>query len=100
MTRGRKAETDGKVSHQTAYGTQVLGSRMVEKLMNARISNAEQRQGKIKMNVSMDEKSRKVSSCEERVGKSKLHGSMNERSAFGMVPKSALGISSKHKVCH
>ncbi|KAL7253503.1 hypothetical protein ACSBR1_007940 [Camellia fascicularis] len=56
-------------------GTQILGSRMVDKFMNARKSIAEEIETKLK-----------------------FHGSINESSGFGrtMMPKSSLDMALKH----
>ncbi|KAL7252351.1 hypothetical protein ACSBR1_007020 [Camellia fascicularis] len=102
VTRGRKVEpkpentsTTGAITTATATtitetattisqkgrtqlagnGTQILGSRMVDKFMNARKSIAEERETKLK-----------------------FHGSINESSGFGrtMMSKSSLGMALKH----
>ncbi|CAL5363042.1 unnamed protein product [Camellia sinensis] len=102
VTRGRKVEpkpentsTTGAITTATATtitetattisqkgriqlagnGTQILGSRMVDKFMNARKSIAEERETKLK-----------------------FHGSINESSGFGrtMMSKSSLDMALKH----
>ncbi|KAL2469437.1 Uncharacterized protein Adt_37573 [Abeliophyllum distichum] len=80
VTRGRKVDNDGKVVNQTATKLQqgnrgqVLGSRMVDKFMNSRMSSAEERQTKVKMN-----------------------GSINESSGFSrLMSKSSLDVALKH----
>ncbi|XP_022848772.1 uncharacterized protein LOC111371092 [Olea europaea var. sylvestris] len=82
VTRGRKVDNDGKITNQTAAKLhqgnkgQVLGSKMVDKFMNARMSSAEERQAKVKMN-----------------------GSINESSGFGrLMSKSSLDMALKHMV--
>ncbi|KAI3470160.1 hypothetical protein Pfo_026823 [Paulownia fortunei] len=105
VTRGRKVDTEGNAANQTSAASkaqqagnraQVLGSRMVDRFMNARISSAEDRQAKLKLNGSMNESSR-VSSAEERQAKIKLNGSMNESSGFGrLMSKSSLDMALKH----
>ncbi|KAF5959228.1 hypothetical protein HYC85_000437 [Camellia sinensis] len=105
VTRGRKVEpkpentsTTGAITTATATtitetattisqkgriqlagnGTQILGSRMVDKFMNARKSIAEERETKLK-----------------------FHGSINESSGFGrtMISKSSLDMALKHMFC-
>ncbi|XP_059627199.1 uncharacterized protein LOC132269989 [Cornus florida] len=85
VTRGRrveqKQESEGNVSAQkesrvqaAGSGTQVLGSRMLDKFMNARKLSAE-----------------------DRETKPKLNGSVNESSGFGrMMSKSSLDMALKH----
>ncbi|CAI9776150.1 unnamed protein product [Fraxinus pennsylvanica] len=80
VTRGRKVDNDGKIANQTTAKLQqgnrgqVLGSKMVDKFMNARLSTAEERQAKVKMN-----------------------GSINESSGFGrLMSKSSLDMALKH----
>ncbi|KAL1544874.1 inositol-1,3,4-trisphosphate 5/6-kinase [Salvia divinorum] len=64
VTRGRKPESDGNASNQSDGGggsggnrVQIVGSKMVDRLMNARMSNAEDQRSKIKLNGSMNESS-------------------------------------------
>ncbi|CAK9182098.1 unnamed protein product [Ilex paraguariensis] len=83
VARGRKVEPkqegDGNLTAQkgriqTGNGTQILGSRMVDKFMNAR-----------------------KSSIEERATKLRLNSSINESSGFGrMMQKSSLDKALKH----
>lgn len=85
-------ESDGNAANQSSGAraqvggnrVQVLGSRMVDKFMNARLSNADDRKMKIKMNGSLNESSRS-SIGEERQPKIKLNGSLNESSGFGRL---------------
>ncbi|KAL0456358.1 UNVERIFIED_CONTAM: hypothetical protein Slati_0975000 [Sesamum latifolium] len=105
VTRGRKLEADRITTDQTnAVGkarqagdrAQVLGSRMVDRFMNARISNADERRAKIKLNGSMNENST-VPNGEARQAKVKLNGSMNENSGFGrFMSRSSLDMALKH----
>lgn len=99
--RGRKGnlDSDGNAATQSKaqLGTkqgQVLGSRMVERFMNARISNAEENRAKINMNGSLNE-SYKVSSGNNKMVK--VNGSLNESSGFGrLMSKSSLDMALKH----
>ncbi|XP_011091749.1 uncharacterized protein LOC105172109 [Sesamum indicum] len=105
VTRGRKLEANGNTSDQTnAVGkarqagnrAQVLGSRMVDRFMNARISNAEEIRAKIKLNGSMNENST-VPKGEARQVNVKLNDSMNENSGFGrLMSRSSLDMALKH----
>ncbi|XP_057801726.1 uncharacterized protein LOC131016934 isoform X2 [Salvia miltiorrhiza] len=63
-------------------GVQVAGSRMVDKLMNARMSNADDRRSKIKLNGSCNGE-------EKRQPKIKLDASLNETSGFGRLMMSS-----------
>ncbi|XP_057801803.1 uncharacterized protein LOC131016968 [Salvia miltiorrhiza] len=67
---------------QKSGGVQVAGSRMVDKLMNARMSNADDRRSKIKLNGSCNGE-------EERQPKIKLSASLNETSGFGRLMMSS-----------
>ncbi|KAH6770338.1 hypothetical protein C2S52_015141 [Perilla frutescens var. hirtella] len=108
VTRGRKLESDGNAANQSsgAIGqqggsgsrVQVLGSRMVDKFMIARMSNADDRKMKIKMNGSLNESSRSTSNGEERQpNKIKLNSSLNESSGFGrLMSKNSLDMALKH----
>lgn len=93
MTRGRKSESDGNASNPSGGGgngsrggnrVQIVGSKMVDKLMNARMSNTEDQRSKIKLNGSMNERSRNCN-VKERQPKIKLNGSLNEISGFGRL---------------
>lgn len=94
--RGRKGnlDSDGNAAkaQRGAKQGQVVGSRMVERFMNARISNAEESRVKINMN----ESSKQVSSGNKMV---KLNGSLNDNSGFGrLMSKSSLDMALKHMV--
>lgn len=105
MTRGRKSESDGNASNQSSGGgggggnrVQIVGSKMVDRLMNARMLNAEDQRSKIKLNGSMNERSRSCN-VEERQPKIKLNGSLNESSGFGrLMSKNSLDMALKHMV--
>ncbi|PIN00882.1 hypothetical protein CDL12_26618 [Handroanthus impetiginosus] len=96
VARGRKVETDGNAAKQTTGNrAQVLGSRMVDRFITARISGAEERQAKMRQNGLVLNKN---SSAEDRQPKIKMNGSsMNECSGFGrLMPKSSLDMAIKH----
>ncbi|XP_057771267.1 uncharacterized protein LOC130991191 isoform X2 [Salvia miltiorrhiza] len=81
--RGRKLESNAGPGNLESGGgnrVQVVGSRMVDKFMNARMSN----DSKIKLNGSMNESSRSCNG-EERQPKIKLNASLNETSGFGRL---------------
>ncbi|XP_052187082.1 uncharacterized protein LOC127797922 isoform X2 [Diospyros lotus] len=81
VTRGRKVEPKQEVTTtsergkiQTGNGKQILGSRMVDRLMNARKTSAE-----------------------ERETKTRLRGSINENPGFGrLAAKSSVNMALKH----
>lgn len=80
VMRGRKVESKQESSSQAkGNGTHVLGSRMVDKVMNARKSGAQGRETKPKSRGLIN---------------------INERSDFGrMMSKSSLDMKFKHVVC-
>ncbi|KAL8483007.1 hypothetical protein ACS0TY_025891 [Phlomoides rotata] len=105
VIRGRKgnSDSDGNVGNQSRAQQgekqgQVVGSRMVERFMKARISNADENRAKLNMNGSLNE-SCKVASGEKREGNKmvRLNGSLNESSGFGrFMSKSSLDMALKH----
>ncbi|KAK4425005.1 hypothetical protein Salat_1694100 [Sesamum alatum] len=106
VSRGRKLEADGNTTDQTNAASkarqagnraQVLGSRMVDRFMNARISNADERRAKIKLNGSMNDNSTIPDGEARQANKVKLNGSMNENSGFGrLMSRSSLDMALKH----
>ncbi|KAK6146325.1 hypothetical protein DH2020_020194 [Rehmannia glutinosa] len=108
VARGRKVETDHgnaaegifvvRTTQRAENRAQVLGSRMVDRFMNARTCSAENRQAKIKLNGSMNESSM-ICSGEERQAKIKLNGFMDETSGFGsLMSKNSLDMALKHMI--
>ncbi|KAL3520413.1 hypothetical protein ACH5RR_018562 [Cinchona calisaya] len=108
-TRGQKQDsTDGNSgletdqTQQANRRAQVLGSRMVDRFLNSRMSNSssEDRQSKIRLNASMNEgfdHSRKFSHIEERQNTTKFSNSINEGSGFGrLMSKSSLDMALSH----
>ncbi|XP_055815381.1 uncharacterized protein LOC129885205 [Solanum dulcamara] len=81
VTRGRKQEisTSSTKFQQGSATTQVLGSKMVDKFMNARKSIHE----------------------EKEINKAKLNGSMNESSGFGRhISRISANVAHKHMEIH
>ncbi|KAL3523237.1 hypothetical protein ACH5RR_016071 [Cinchona calisaya] len=108
-TRGRKQDSKGIIpgserdrTPQQANRTKVLGSPMVDRFLNSRMSNSEDRQSKMKLNASMNEGSdapRKSMSIEQRQNTAKFNTSINESSGFGrLMSQSSLDMALRHMV--
>lgn len=106
VTRGRKQESNDRINQKEKVQLennrqQVLGSKMVDKFLNARMSNSEERQlNKTKiMSSSMNESSEERQN-KSKINKSKINTSLNESSGFGrLMSKSLLDVDLKHMVC-
>lgn len=105
-SRGRKQDGERNLGSekdritQQANRTQVLGSRMVDRFLNSRMSSSEDRQSKTKLNASVNEGSdARKSSIEQRQNTTKFNTSINESSGFGrLMSKSSLDMALRHMV--
>ncbi|XP_071920334.1 uncharacterized protein [Coffea arabica] len=102
-TRGSKQDGDGNLGSekdrtQQANREQVLGSRMLDRFLNSRMSSSDDRKPKIKLNASMNEGSdARKSNIEERRNTTKFNTSMNEGPGFGrLMSKSSLDMALRH----